>query len=105
MDEQELRTIGGIRITPRVGGGVRWNGSLLTATLVADYDRITIKATWWGSLVVDRHSLISIRPWRYAFNRGIRFEVADNDDIWIFRTFQPKLILDRLQALDWPVSS
>jgi phosphoglycolate phosphatase-like HAD superfamily hydrolase len=102
--EAAFRAHGGIRVTPRTGGGVRWSGSLGTATLLADRDVITIKTPGWGTLVVNRRNLTSIRPWRYALNHGVRFETDDCDDTWIFRVSRPHHLLDGLNNLGWPTS-
>lgn len=94
---------GGIRVVPRVGGGVRADSGWPMASLRADRTMILIKEAWAGPLVVTRQNLIAIRPWRYAIGRGLEFDVQGQDELWIFRTQRPERVGARLASLAWDV--
>lgn len=94
---------GGIRVVPRVGGGFRADSGWPMASLKADRETIVLKEAWAGSLVVTRQNLIAIRPWRYAINRGLEFDVQGQDELWIFRTQRPERVSARLASLAWDV--
>jgi hypothetical protein len=91
---------GGLRIVPRVGGGFRTDG-LWGASLTADEDSIRLHAFYAGTLVVTRRNLTAIRPWRSILSRGLEFDVSDEDELWIFRTYSGEWILSELAALGW----
>jgi hypothetical protein len=91
---------GGIRVVPKVGGGVRADSGWPMARLRAGQDSVTLREIWAGTLVITADNLIAIRRWRES---GLEFEVADRDELWMFRTFDVDRLVSRLAALGWTV--
>ncbi|MFG2167874.1 hypothetical protein [Micromonospora chersina] len=89
---------GGIRVVPKVGGGVRADSGWPMARLRADQDSITLREIWAGTLVITADNMIAIRRWRKS---GLEFEVADSDELWMFRTLNVDRLISRLAALGW----
>jgi len=105
LDENSFQVRGGIRVVPRVGGGFRADAGWPMATLRVDRASIVLHEVWAGTLVIGREDLTAIRPWRYALSRGIEFDVVDQDELWIFRTYQGQRIIAGLAALGWNLES
>jgi hypothetical protein len=89
---------GGIRVVPKVGGGVRADSGWPMARLRADSNSITLREIWAGPLVITADNLIAIRRWRSI---GLEFEVADRDELWMFRALNVDRLINRLAALGW----
>ncbi|MFG2012292.1 hypothetical protein ACGFNF_24850 [Micromonospora sp. NPDC048868] len=89
---------GGIRVVPKVGGGVRADSGWPMARLRADQHAITLREIWAGTLVITADNLIAIRRWR---NTGLEFDVDDRDELWMFRTLDVERLVSRLSALGW----
>ncbi len=105
LDENSFKVRGGIRVVPRVGGGVRADSGWPMARLRADRASIVLHEVWAGTLMIGREDVTTIQPWHYALNRGIEFDVAGQDEIWIFRTYQGDKIMAGLVALGWNIES
>ncbi|MEU7906601.1 hypothetical protein [Actinoplanes sp. NPDC049118] len=100
MDARGFSIRGGIRVVPKVGGGFRADSGWPMARLRADQDSITLREIWAGTLAVTADNLIAIRRWREG---GLEFEVADHDELWMFRTLNVDRLVNRLAALGWIV--
>ncbi|MFG1868448.1 hypothetical protein [Micromonospora arborensis] len=96
MDGFSLR--GGIRVAPKVGGGVRADSGWPMARLRADSNSIELREIWAGTLVITADNLIAIRRCR---NTGLEFEVSDRDELWMFRALNADRVVNRLAALGW----
>lgn len=68
------------------------------ASLRADRDSITLQEIWAGTLLITGDNLIAIRRWR---KNGLEFEVADRDELWMFRTLNIDRLISRLAACGW----
>ncbi|MGR6320081.1 hypothetical protein Q2K19_25455 [Micromonospora soli] len=88
---------GGIRVVPKVGGGVRADSGWPMARLRADQDSIALREIWAGTLVITVDNLVAIR----RCQNGLEFEVADRDELWMFRTLNVDRLITRLAALGW----
>lgn len=100
MDAGEFSLRGGIRVVPKVGGGVRADSGWPMARLRADRGSVTLREIWAGMLVITADNLIAIRRWRES---GLEFEVADREELWMFRTSDVDRLVSRLSALGWTV--
>jgi hypothetical protein len=102
MDTDAFTLVGGIRVIPRTGGGVRTDDSWPLARLAVHRHTITLQSPGAGTLTITRQNLRGVRRWRYMLSRGIAFDARHSDELWIFRTRRGSAILDALHQLGWP---
>ncbi|RKN50946.1 hypothetical protein [Micromonospora endolithica] len=98
MGTDEFSVRGGIRVVPKLGGGVRAEAGWPMARLRADRQSIRLRELWAGTLVISADNLIAIRLRR---STGLEFEVTDYDELWIFRSLSVDRVIGRLAALGW----